>query len=198
MTKKPERVSANPKPVESIDFWRQRIYKTVAQGGMLHQVIYDNSYDVWNYLQSETAGLLRRHLWKDQPLPRQSVRVLDAGCGYGALLCCFQQANLPVRYTGVDISPDLIELAELRYCSGFADLWTGSFSVADLKALPFVNGGFDWCVARSVEGMILENVGREAWNAMFTEMRRVARRVMLLDYPEKVEDKMNVEIHKGS
>lgn len=194
MTVKPTHVSDAPKPVESPDFWRERIYRQYATGGMLHQCIYENSYDVWNYLQGETAGHLRRVL-REMNHP-STPRVLDAGCGYGAMLCCFQESGIPVDYVGVDISPDLIRLAELRYCRGDPARWTGEFLVADLKKLPFMDKQFDLCVARSVEGMIQENIGKEAWKAMRGEMHRVAEKVVLINYPVKVGDEITAEVDK--
>lgn len=169
-----------PKPVESPEFWKMRVRSAFARGGMLHQAILDDSYDLWAYSQGETAGIIRNHL-------TAGVSVLDAGCGYGALLDCLEEVKLEVRYTGVDISPDLIDLARERYPGR-------AFQVADLRKLPFSDGAFDWAVCRSVQGMIRLNVGQEAWDQMEAELRRVARRLLLIGYPEVVGGPVEVII----
>ena len=168
------------KPVESVSFWRDRIYRTLATGGMLHQIIYDNSYDVWQYVQAATADILKGYV-------KPGEWVLDAGCGYGALLSAFEEAKLLVNYKGVDLSPDLIELARYRYPRYV-------FFVNDLRKLPFKDGEFEWVVYRSVEGMICDNVGIDHWLTMLDEGMRVGKNVMLLDYPKAVDDSFTCEI----
>ena len=176
------------KPVQDVDFWEDRIYRQVAQKGMLHHIIYDESYEVWRHVQSDTARLLRYYVKRGQSL-------LDAGCGYGALLDCLQEAHLcppysnPVRYLGADLSPHLIRLARLRYPSSNPPEKRprGEFVVADLRRLDFLrDGSFDWSVCRSIKQMLVGNLGQAAWDEVLAELRRVARRVLLIEYPTKV------------
>lgn len=179
------------KPVDTTSFWRERILKTIATGGMLHQIILDDSYDLWNYIQGEYAGLLRRHIKRGQS-------VLDAGCGYGALCCCFDMIKLDVDYHGVDFSPDLIELANYRY----GPEWKGKrpskrqFLCADARQLSFEDKSFDWCVARSFHWMIRTNCGDEAWIPIHKELRRVSKNLFLGDYPEHSNDPVLFEIEE--
>ena len=169
--------------MEAVEFWRRRIFESIATGKMLHQIIYDDSYDLWKYIQGETGGDLKRLI-----LP--GSRVLDAGCGYGALLCCFQEAKLKVDYTGVDISPDLLELARYRYPDR-------QFVLADLRSLPFKSRSFNWAVLRSIKDMIVDNVGESDWQLMDREIRRVARSVLYLEYSSKVDENMGIRVEKG-
>jgi len=48
--------------------------------------------------------------------PLADIKIMDAGCGYGAYSCVL--ASLGCRLTGVDINQDLIETAEKR-AAGF-------------------------------------------------------------------------------
>jgi SAM-dependent methyltransferase len=177
------KAEADRNPVTERSFWRRRIYEFTATGKMLHQIIWDDSYDVWNYMQGETAGLLRRHV------PPRS-RLLDAGCGYGALCDCLEMAKLTVDYVGADLSPDLLEMARYRYPGR-------AFVEADLRALPYEPGRFDWAVARSLADMLEENVGGEEWEAVRRELSRVARRVMVIEYPANVGDPVRCRVEAG-
>jgi SAM-dependent methyltransferase len=173
-------------PVDKVEFWRDRIYRTFATGGMLHQCVLDDSYDLWQWIQDEYAGLMLSYV-------KPGDRVLDAGCGYGALLCCFQQAKLidRINYLGIDFSPDLIELARYRYPGR-------DFAVMDLSWLPLPSNTFDWCILRSVDGMIRNSVSEEAWQPMHAECRRVAKRLFLGGYPTKVGEPVPFEVEECS
>lgn len=59
-------------------------------------------------------------------------RVLDAGCGYGRIL---QHVNPTSPAFGIDINPDLIQLASIR-CQ------TAHLAVADFRQLPFMESSF--------------------------------------------------------
>jgi predicted TPR repeat methyltransferase len=52
--------------------------------------------------------------WLSGPLPRP-MRVLDFGCGFGDLFGFARQRQMPIEYTGLDINPDLIDVARQRY-----------------------------------------------------------------------------------
>jgi len=176
-------------PVNDLGFWQERIYRAFAQGGMLHQVILNDSYDLWCWIQSAYAKLVKEHI-------PPGAMVLDAGCGYGALLSCFDEAALPVRYVGVDFSPDLIRLAKLRYIE--QDITPAvhrrEFAVARLESLPYPDKHFHWTVVRSVDGMIKESLSPEAWEPMHKELRRVSQRILLGGYPTQVGDPIPYEI----
>jgi SAM-dependent methyltransferase len=78
-------------------------------------------------------------------LPAGATWVLDAGCGagyYGLRL-----AERASRVIGVDLSPGMIELARRRRREASAS--NAEFLVADLGALPFGNGSFDFVVSRN-------------------------------------------------
>lgn len=164
-------VSPNPLPVDTTAFWRRRIFESIATGKMLHQIILDDNYLLWQRIQAESSVILKKYI-------KEGARVLDAGCGYGALVDAFDEARLVVNYVGLDISPDLIELARYRY-----PRTNCTFLVGDIHDLPFESEYFDWVVTRSVRGMIRENIGEDSWNKMEAEINRVGKRILRIEYP---------------
>jgi len=158
------------KPVESPEFWKQRIDDVASQGKMTHQIIYDEQYDIWVRSQMESTKVIRKYV-------REGQSILDAGCGHGGLCPCLDDAGLvgKVSYLGVDISPDLLSIAIDRYP------WA-RFEVQNLRSLPYPNEAFDWVICRSVESMIVGNVGREAWKEMLQEMIRVGKGLIIMEY----------------
>ncbi|MCC7280986.1 MAG: methyltransferase domain-containing protein, partial [Acetobacteraceae bacterium] len=78
---------------------------------------------------------------------RPAERVLEAGCGGGALLPAYAAAVGPSgRVVGVDISPDQIAAAR-EACAGNAFV---EATIADINALPCATGSFDALVAIQV------------------------------------------------
>ncbi|MEQ6250756.1 magnesium protoporphyrin IX methyltransferase [Sulfitobacter sp. HNIBRBA3233] len=75
------------------------------------------------------------------PQDLRGARILDAGCGTGAL--AFDLAGRGAQVTGVDISPQLIDIAKLRTPDAVAD--KVSFAAGDM--LDPALGRFDYIVA---------------------------------------------------
>lgn len=157
-------------PVTSQNFWRQRILQTLATGRDLHTVIYDIDPATWKTIQNSTAGILNRHC-------SPGIKLLDAGCGYGAMYDGFCQYGVLrlVQYTGIDLSQDLIDLGKVRHPN--LDLRQG-----DLLHLPYGDDHFDIVVCRSVRDMLLENNLDDEWLRIHTELRRVGQSLLLLEY----------------
>jgi ubiquinone/menaquinone biosynthesis C-methylase UbiE len=74
-------------------------------------------------------------------LPAPGRATLDLGCGEGRFVRALATEGHTV--TGVDASPELVELARMADPSG-------SYLVADAEALPFEDGAFDLIVAFNV------------------------------------------------
>jgi len=73
--------------------------------------------------------------------------ICDFGCGSGEMAC--RLGLLGYRVTGIDVSPDLIEVARERaVLEGVAD--RVHFIVADAAAAPVTDGAFDAVLAMSV------------------------------------------------
>ncbi|PRX50895.1 methyltransferase family protein [Prauserella shujinwangii] len=101
-------------------------------------------------------------------------RILDAGCGAGALAAALRDRGAVV--TGIDASAGMLELARRRLGAD-ADL-----RVADLaRPLPFPDGAFDDVVA----SLVLHYL--EDWGPVLTELRRVlapgGRLLVSVDHP---------------
>ncbi len=45
----------------------------------------------------------------------EDSHILDVGCGLGDFLGFLNQENIPIRYTGVDLSPSMIHFAQKRF-----------------------------------------------------------------------------------
>lgn len=156
-------------PVDSPEFWRQRIIEAETKYGGKRFSVYLTNKDDWKHIESAHKAIMER-------LGLPQARVLDAGCGYGRL------SEDLVAYTGVDISPDFIAIAKERYPNK-------EFFVADLRSLPFKDGLYDWAVCVSIRQMVRAHLGEDAWEAMLKELKRVAGKVLILEYsePEKYD-----------
>jgi len=67
--------------------------------------------------------------------------VLDYGCGTGSLYPFLKQKFNGAKYTGIDISPDMLKVAKESYPDG-------KFIEADGENLPFKNKTFDLVIVR--------------------------------------------------
>jgi len=74
---------------------------------------------------------------------RPGERLLDLGCGTGALLHALAVRGVPNRLSGVDLSPAMVALARARLPAAVRLL------AADAAALPFPAGSFDVVVSSS-------------------------------------------------
>ena len=99
-------------------------------------------------------------------------KVLDAGCAYG------RTSGWIKNYTGVDICPEFIKIAE--------DAYPGKkFMVADLTLLPFEDKEFDWAVCISIKAMLIREIGEDYWEKVKAELLRVAKKILILEYSYK-------------
>jgi SAM-dependent methyltransferase len=156
--------------VTSEQFWRTRLWEVVAYGYELHQIIYRTDIANWNKIQTSTAKVLRNLL-------PAKCKLLDAGCGYGALYDVLH--SVPhfsgVEYTGVDLSSDLISIGKLRH----PDANLIHSSLEDIK---FEDNHFDFAIFRSVNGMLHDNDYGSVWDAAFTNIKRVSKGVIIMEY----------------
>jgi ubiquinone/menaquinone biosynthesis C-methylase UbiE len=148
------------KPVDKIGFWKHRIDTAQSEHYSVY-VIHEQGWKRINDIHNEIFdGLIK----KDD-------KVLDAGCGYGRWADKFD------NYVGVDFSPDFIERAKKKYPNK-------EFIVAKLEELPFKDKEFDWAFCVSIKKMIVDNMGEEAWQKMEDELKRVAKKVLILEYED--------------
>lgn len=162
-------------PVQSPEFWRDRLFDVVSRGDDLHKAVYNVDYSAWSSINEQCRTIIGN-------LARPGQIVLDAGCGYGSLAPFVPDG---VFYVGVDISPDLIELANRRHGSKAVNPRPNTrFIVGTLLALPFRDREFDLVVVRSIRKMVIRNQGEAAWLPLDREVRRVGQRVLWMEYEE--------------
>jgi len=99
--------------------------------------------------------------------------LLDCGCGTGPMISLLHRADPTKNYTGIDITPRMIELADAKGLSGVR------FVVGDCEELPFDADSFD--------AVICTNSFHHYPNpqAFFNSVKRVLRcggRLILQDY----------------
>ncbi|MCL5667334.1 MAG: class I SAM-dependent methyltransferase [Patescibacteria group bacterium] len=149
--------------VDKLEFWKERL--DTAPAGYPHYSVYVANTTLWKFIEKNHQKIIKQHMTvKD--------KVLDAGCGYGRA-----SEFLPADYTGVDFSPDFINKAKELYPDK-------AFIQADLKQLPFADNSFDWAVCISIRHMIVGNLGQDAWLPMQQELKRVAKKVLILEYED--------------
>lgn len=89
-------------------------------------------------------------------------RLLDVGCGRGALLEALRTRMPQLELTGIDLSIAALDEAAFRVPSA-------EFALADAREMPFVSGYFDVALM----GNVLEHVGDPL--SLLTEIARVLR-----------------------
>lgn len=148
-------------PVSDPKFWKERL-EAAKHSGRLHHSVYLAGDYLWNMIYQAHMNIFQKEIpgW---------ANVLDIGCGYGRMAPLFQ------RYTGVDISPDLLEIARKEHPDK-------KFVLADLNKLPFKDKEFDVGFMVSVKAMIKNNLGADVWEPMERECKRVCKKVLVLEY----------------
>lgn len=146
------------KPVNKIEFWKERIQNALKE----HYTVYVAHEQLWKRINEIHEKILSDIIPKDS-------KVLDAGCGYGRWSTKFE------NYSGVDFSPDFLLMAKKKYPNK-------EFTQAKLEELPFKDKEFDWAFCVSIKKMIVDNQGEEKWLEMEKELRRVAKKVLILEY----------------
>lgn len=161
-------------PVDNPEYWTDRLMHTKKLGYAIHHAVYNVSVEKWKHVQSVHARILPRLFH-----PYQKAKILDAGCGYGALLDILP---LNIEYTGIDLCPAFISEAK-RLHPPLEKPYPVFFS-GNLNTIPLPDRYFDICIARSLEGTITENLGYAAWKKVESELLRVSYRLVLLNYTE--------------
>ncbi|HUW72183.1 MAG TPA: methyltransferase domain-containing protein [Candidatus Humimicrobiaceae bacterium] len=89
-------------------------------------------------LIAEDFSRTRWNIWSEFNIFRDFIKegdkILDVGCGNGRLLKILKDKK--IKYTGVDVSEKLLEIAKKRYPQN-------NFLVADNLNLPFLDNNFD-------------------------------------------------------
>lgn len=147
--------------VDKISFWKERIQEA-KKNNKLHYSVYIAHDRLWQKVCKTHEEIIKKEI-------KEGEKVLDVGCGYGRLSPMFS------NYVGVDFSPDFIQEAKSLYPDK-------KFIVANLKDLPFEDKEFDVGIAVSIRGMIVGNLGKPEWTKMEKELKRVCKKVLVMEY----------------
>jgi ubiquinone/menaquinone biosynthesis C-methylase UbiE len=99
------------------------------------------------------------------------ARVLEVGCGTGAMLRNLAAHGLGVEHVGIEITDQRVGMAQEQSAGGI------SISAYDGKHIPFDDGSFDLVYATHV----LEHVTDE--RGFLRELRRVTRKFVYIEVP---------------
>jgi SAM-dependent methyltransferase len=118
---------------------------------------------VWGHLADDPKIQHRGRMF-EQMIPDDVTRILDVGCGDGAIT-----NRLAERWdvTGLDLSPTALEHVRTTAVQGSA------------TALPFADRSFDLVLSSEM----LEHTTDDDYRAALAEMSRVSRRYLLLSVP---------------
>ena len=94
--------------------------------------------------------------------------VLDVGCGFADLKLWFEAQNIEVDYTGIDISPDLIEVAKKNHQD--TSLFVGELHDGQFKAR-----SFDWILLSGALNEPYQDQGKYTKKTI-KEMYRLCRK----------------------
>jgi ubiquinone/menaquinone biosynthesis C-methylase UbiE len=94
--------------------------------------------------------------------------VLDVGCGFADLKQWFTQQGMDIHYTGIDISPHLIEVAKSKHQN--TNLFVGELHDGNFKAL-----SFDWVLLSGALNEPYDDKGKYT-QKIIREMYRLCRK----------------------
>lgn len=176
-------------PILSNAYWKKRMERAMKRK-LPHETFFLGcGPEAWARIEQR-----HREVLAEKVKPRDAV--FDAGCGWGRLLTLLSDRwKLSASpYLGVDLSPDLILEARKRNPA----YW---FEVGDLRDLsrfypeqfypdrkePY----YAVAILVSVRPMMINNLGQSTWDLMEKEIRKVANKILYLEYRE--DDQGSVE-----
>lgn len=156
-------------PIADPAYWKLRLESS--RNGSLHHSVFRCPADRWERIEQKHRMILSE-------IVGRTDSIFDAGCGYGRLLGLMPH-NWTGMYLGLDLCPEFVELARQHYPSH-------PFITGSLASLPtsLQARQYDWAVLISMRPMIKRNLGDDAWAQMERELRRVARKLLYLEYDE--------------
>ena len=155
------------KPVNTSEFWKQRIDDSKMTGDIRHSV--------FRAPEQEWQRVCEDHKKIIETFVPQNADVLDAGCAYGRGIDLLPK-DWSGRYVGIDQSQDFINLAESKYPDY-------EFYCENLKSLPFEDSEFDVAICTSVMIMVVQNLGWFEWEKIQNELLRVCKTgILCLEY----------------
>lgn len=146
-------------------FWAQRLKE--APENQLHWSVYKCRPYEWMAIGESHRKILESTIGPND-------YILDVGCGYGHLLN-LMPARWTGDYLGIDISPDLLEVARRHWP-------TRTFKQGDFYRLIPEPRRFDWAILIGIQGMFTRDAGEADWEDFKDSLRKVANRLLILNY----------------
>jgi ubiquinone/menaquinone biosynthesis C-methylase UbiE len=151
----------------------RRAYQRRAARGLDDRYAYWEPANLFLYQSRERA--LAAALGEAGLLPLRGRRVLDAGCGEGAVLRSLLRFDAsPDRLHGVDLLPERIRRARQAL--------PADFHVADAQALPYAPASFDLVLGFTLLSSLLDPSARQRVAAELRRVLRPAGLILLYDF----------------
>lgn len=155
-------------PISDPLYWKARL-NVAEKRQELWKAVFMCPKERWLAIEAKHREILAKHI-------KPSDSVLDCACGYARLPDMLPKSPWKWDYLGIDLSQDFIDLARIRFP-------TWSFEQSDLRDLSWVGTiKYEWAVMISVRPMVIRNMGQETWNQMEAQIRRVASKLLYLEY----------------
>lgn len=165
-----------PEPIFTPEYWGKRLRDAQLRRELWKSVFVCHE-ERWLAIEAKHREILARVVE-----PRWDV--FDAGCGYGRLLNLMPPA-WEGSYLGCDVSRDMVDLARERHTKTLSlEGKSPLFITHDLRERNELidDGEYDLAVMISVRPMVVRNMGQGEWAKMEAEIKRVAKRLLYLEY----------------
>ena len=135
-------------------------------------------YDLFGKLISfgRDSAIRERLVRLAAPVPGE--KVLDVGCGTGAVAIAIKPRVVEGEVHGIDASPEMIEVAQEKAAKARLDI---DFQVALIEAIPFPDGAFDLVTS----SLMLHHLPDDLKRKGLAEIRRVLKpggRFLAMDF----------------
>jgi len=169
--------------INNENFWHNRLAyaKSLAKNDeMIHFSVFKVSKEYWDKIQKSHEKVILENIDID------GDKILDIGCAFGR-----DYIKNMKNYVGIDFSKDFINEAKRR----FPDK---EFVVTKMEDFE-TKEKFDWGILSSIKRMIIRENGLEDWNKKEEHLKKICKRILVLEYTEAAEDENYVatEIIEG-
>ncbi|MFB9329630.1 class I SAM-dependent methyltransferase [Paenibacillus aurantiacus] len=123
------------------------------------------------FLQNADEGYNKpiRQLYRSLLEQLKVNKMLEVGCGPGVDFLGAKTVNPNMDYTGVDITPQMIEHCRLKYPEG-------NFMEGNILNLPFADNSFEFVYCKDVLNHL------DNWEAGFSELYRISGGFVLVNF----------------
>ncbi|MBI9033211.1 MAG: class I SAM-dependent methyltransferase [Bacteroidales bacterium] len=128
----------------------------------------NSSLEYWQNNRKSLSELYDSERYFLEPILKKINSVLDIGCAAGGAYQICTEVNPEICYSGIDISPELIELAKKNYPGVYFDYYDG-------HRISFSSGSFDLVFSIGV----LHHL--QHWKRMITQMVELSSNYVVFD-----------------